>query len=108
MKTAIILVILLLLMLPALHAETASLDATLSAEDKAQFDEILKPVMKIYNFVKYIASVVAGMFLLYAGIAYMTSGSDPRKRDQAKNTAAYVILGLIIIWAAPLIVNLLI
>jgi multisubunit Na+/H+ antiporter MnhB subunit len=35
----------------------------------------------------------------------MTSGSDPKKREDAKNMAMYVIIGLIVIWAAPLIVN---
>ncbi|HLC73885.1 MAG TPA: pilin [Candidatus Nanoarchaeia archaeon] len=89
-------------------AESAPIDDEISPEDKAKFDQILEPIFKIYNFIKYIASVVAAIFLLYSGITYMTSGSDPKKRDQAKSTAAYVIIGLIIIWAAPLIVSLLI
>ena len=57
---------------------------------------------------KYIVSIVAAIFLLYAGISYMTSGSDPRKRDLAKGIATYVVIGLLIIWAAPMIVNLLV
>ena len=43
-----------------------------------------------------------------AAITYMTSGSDPRKRDQAKSIASYVVIGLIVIWAAPAIVGLLV
>lgn len=80
-------------------------DSDLSDDDKATFDEILEPVMKIYNFVKYAATVLAVVVLLFAGVSYMTSGSDPRKREQSKNMAMYVIIGLIVIWAAPLIVN---
>ena len=78
---------------------------TISAQDKQTFDSILSPVMKIYNFVKYAATILAVMVLLFAGITYIISGSDPAKREQAKNMAMYVIIGLVVIWAAPLIVN---
>jgi len=77
----------------------------ISPQDKATFDEILEPVMKIYNLVKYSATVIAVMVLLFAGITYITSAGDPRKREQAKNMATYVVIGLIVIWAAPMIVN---
>ena len=89
------------------HAQ-ADLDTTISAEDKAKFDEILTPVEKIYNFIKYAASLVAVIALLFAGISYMFSGNDIRKRDTAKNMATYVVIGLVVIWAAPFVVNLLI
>ncbi len=100
--------VLVLLFLPVVLADSANLNVPLDAGDKAQFDSILTPVMKIYNFVKYIASVIAAIALLFAGISYMTSGQDPKKRETSKNIAMYVIIGLVIIWAAPLIVQLLI
>jgi len=78
---------------------------TISAQDKATFDQILLPVMKVYNLVKYTATVVAVVVLLFAGLTYMTSGADPGKREKAKNMAMYVVIGLIVIWAAPLVVN---
>lgn len=78
---------------------------TISDQDKATFDHILEPVMKVYNLVKYVASVIAVVILLFAGITYMTSGSDPGKREKAKNMAMYVIIGLFVIWAAPMVVN---
>ncbi len=77
----------------------------ISNEDKEAFDEILEPVMKIYNLVKYSASVLAVIVLLFGGITYMTAGGNPAKREQAKNIVMYVIIGLIVIWVAPLIVN---
>ena len=77
----------------------------ISDDDKATFDQILEPVMKIYNLVKYSASVIGVVVLLFAGLTYMTSGSNPGKREQAKNMTMYVIIGLIVIWAAPLLVN---
>jgi len=78
---------------------------SISAQDKASFDQILSPVMKIYNLVKYSATVLAVVVLLFAGVTFMTSGSDSGKRQQAKNMGMYVVIGLIVIWAAPLIVN---
>ena len=99
----ILVALLLFLVMPTLVAAYDFEDP--SDEDKAAFDEILEPVLKIYNFVKYIASVIAVVILLFAGVSYMISGSDPKKRDTAKSMAMYVIIGLIVIWAAPLIVN---
>lgn len=78
---------------------------TISPEDQATFDQILQPVMKIYNLVKYIASVIAVVVLLLAGINYIMGGADPKKRDNAKSMAMYVVVGLVIIWAAPFVVN---
>lgn len=78
-----------------------------SAADK-RFDQILTPIKTIYDLVKYSVTVIAGLLLLYAGITYMTSGSDPRKREQAKNILMYVIIGLIVIWAAPFLVELIV
>lgn len=80
-------------------------DEKLSDEDKEKFDKMLEPVMKIYQLIKYVATVIAVVILLFAGITYMTSGSDPMKRDKAKNMAMYVVIGLIVIWAAPLVVK---
>jgi type IV secretory pathway VirB2 component (pilin) len=80
-------------------------DDDLSSADQAAFDQMLSPVMKIYSFVKYAASVIAVVVMLFAGIAYMVSGSDIKKRDNAKNMAGYVVMGLLVVWAAPLGVN---
>jgi hypothetical protein len=83
-------------------------DEGISAEDEAAFDEILEPVIKIYNFVKYIATIIAALVLVSAGLTFMLSGGDPSKREQAKNMVLYVIFGLILIWVAPLIVGFLV
>lgn len=99
--------ILALLLSPTL-VSAVDLNTTITPDDKAQFDNILVPVMKIYNFVKYAASAIAVIALLFAGISYMMSGNDPKKRENSKSVAAYVLIGLVIIWAAPFVVNLLI
>ena len=80
----------------------------LSAEDEAAFDEILDPIMDIYNFIKYIATAIAAFVLVGAGIMFMMSGSDPSQRNKAKGMVTYVVIGLVIIWIAPLIVGFLV
>ena len=77
-----------------------------SAASNQDFDEILKPLQTIYDLAKYAATIIAGLVLLFAGITYITSGSDPGKREKAKNMVMYVIIGLMVIWAAPFVVKL--
>ncbi len=76
------------------------------AADDSDFEEILKPLTTIYNLVKYAATIIAGLVMLFAGVTYISSGSDPGKREKAKNMVMYVIIGLIVIWAAPFVVDL--
>ena len=105
-KTFSIFGIIFLLSIFALNIVVAiDFNEDISNSDKETFDEILEPVMKIYNLVKYSATVLAVMILLFGGITYMTAGSNPAKREQAKNVVMYVVIGLIVIWIAPLIVN---
>ncbi len=77
-----------------------------SAATEADFEEILQPIQTIYDLVKYTATVISGLVMLFAGITYIASGSDPGKREKAKNMVMYVIVGLIVIWAAPFVVEL--
>jgi len=77
-----------------------------SASDKATFDKILEPVMKVYGLLKYGATAVAAIFLVIAGISWMASGDDIKKRDSAKGKVGLIIGGMAVIWAAPFIVNL--
>jgi len=102
MKWIGIMIVLLVIVTPLVCA----LDIPAPTEDeKTQFKELLEPVFRVYNLIKYVASVIAMVALLIAGITYMTSGADPKKRDQAKQMATYVVIGLFVIWAAPLLVN---
>jgi len=78
----------------------------ISAASQSDFEEILEPIQTIYDLVKYTATVISGLVMLFAGILYITSGSDPGKREKAKNMVMYVIIGLIVIWAAPFVVEL--
>ena len=76
------------------------------AASTATYDQILQPIQAVYDLIKYAVTIIAGLVLLFAGITYIASGSDPGKREQAKSMIMYVIIGLAVIWAAPLIVKL--
>lgn len=106
MKWLAVVFVLVLAFMPAVLA--VDFDQEISAEDQATFDGILQPVMKIYNFIKYAATVLAVLFLIFAGVTFITSGGDQAKREQAKAMATYIVVGLIVIWIAPLIVGFLV
>jgi len=78
----------------------------ISASSNDDFEDILKPLETIYDLVKYAATIIAGLMMLFAGITYILSGSDPGKREKAKSMVMYVIIGLMVIWAAPFVVSL--
>lgn len=101
-----ILLLMLLSITPLISA--APFDQEISDEDKETFDGILSPVMKIYNLIKYTATILATLFFLFVGITFITSGNDRRTRDSAKTMATYIIIGLIVIWISPLLISYLI
>ena len=102
-KGLLVNVLVLMMVMPG--ALAIDLDQPPSPDEKAKFDQILSPVMKIYNLVKYSATAIAGLMLVFAGISYMSSGSDPRKRDTAKSTASFVLIGLVLVWATPALIG---
>jgi len=107
MKLAPILFLLLLLVTLATPLVAAEIDfnGNLTQEEEDTFDAILAPVMKVYNFIKYAASVAGVLMLVFAGITFVTAGGESGKKEKAKNMAIGVVIGLIIIWVAPLIVE---
>jgi cytochrome c biogenesis protein CcdA len=90
----------------ALFAAMFVMQIALATAANATYDQILQPVQAIYDLIKYSVTIIAGLVMLFAGITYITSGSDPGKREQAKNMVMYVLIGLAVIWAAPLVVKL--
>jgi len=77
----------------------------LTPEEEQQFDQILAPVMKIYTFVKYAATIIGVLAMVFAGLTFITAGGEQMKKEKAKNMAIGVIIGLGVIWVAPLVVR---
>ncbi|MBD3268549.1 hypothetical protein GF373_17915 [bacterium] len=86
----------------AAHAQSAMPPSNI---DTSGFDNVLEPVWKVYGLIKYVATAIAAIVLVIAGISFMTSGTDIGKRDKAKNMIAFVVVGLGVIWVAPYIVQ---
>ena len=105
MKKGLINIILGVLSVFLVIFSSSPVRAAISPTDQATFDQILQPVLRIYDFVKYAATVVAALFLVFAAISYMTSGSDQKKRDSNKFMIGSIVFGLVIIWATPFIIN---
>ena len=103
-KILVLLILGVLFVIPGVFA-AVSFNSTLTPAEEAQFDQILAPVLKIYNFIKYAATVAGVLMLVFAGISFVTSGAEVSKKERAKNMAVGVIIGLIVIWIAPLVVN---
>ena len=43
--------------------------------------------------------------LVFAGVTFITAGGDTGQKEKAKNMAMGVVIGLIIIWIAPTVVE---
>lgn len=103
MKQLLAIGLLLLCLAPQVLA--VDFNAELSDEDKATFDGILEPVMNVYNFIKYAATVIAVIAMIFAGLGYIINANDQGKREASKKAIGYIVIGLIIIWVAPLVVQ---
>ncbi len=66
---------------------------------------ITEPINKIYDLVKTVISVLGALALTFAGATYMLSGSNIQNREAAKSMASYTVVGLVLVWVAPLIVS---
>ena len=59
----------------------------------------------VVTLLRQIAGAVAMVMLSYAGVAFMTSSSDPSKHKEAKTMLEYVILGIIVVIMAAYVVG---
>ena len=68
-------------------------------------NDITAPITKIYDLVKNIVSILGIIAITVAGAMYMFSGSNIQSRENAKSMVSYAIIGLVLVWVAPLMVN---
>lgn len=50
-------------------------------------------------------SIIAVLFIIYAGFQVVIGGGDEEKTKKAKNTITYVVVGIIIMWLSYSIVR---
>lgn len=62
-------------------------------------------IENLINGFLFFSGTVAMVFIIYAGIKYLTSGGDPKQVEGAKKTLTYAIIGLIVVLSAFFIIN---
>lgn len=67
--------------------------------------ELIPAIKTIVNLFLTLVGIAAGIFLMIAGVRYITSGSDPDGQTKAKHQILYAVIGLIVIGLAAAIVN---
>ena len=72
---------------------------------ESNVNDIVAPITKIYNLVKGVVSVLGIIAITVAGAYYMFSGSNIQARENAKSMVAYSVVGLVLVWVAPILVN---
>lgn len=97
-KIGIVLLV-LMLALPAVLAQ----DVELTAEQQEAKEKLENAVWVIYDIFKYVATAAGALLIAFSGLKFMSSGNDPMQRNQAKTWITYIIIGLILIWLAPVI-----
>lgn len=75
------------------------------AADEADLAKIKEPLDRVYSVVQALVSVIGMIVITFAGFKFMSSGENLQARESSKNMLAYAIIGLLIIWVAPFLVN---
>jgi len=71
----------------------------------ASVSDVTAPITKIYDLIKGVVSVIGIIAITIAGAMYMFSGSNIQSRENAKNMVSYAIVGLVLVWIAPVMVG---
>ena len=87
------LVLFLVLGLPFVHAADADLD------------KIKEPLNRVYSVVQALVSVVGVIVISFAGFKFMVSGENVQARESSKQMLSYAVVGLMVVWMAPFLVN---
>jgi type IV secretory pathway VirB2 component (pilin) len=75
------------------------------ADSTGDIASITEPLNRIYDLVKGVVSVGAVLILTFAGVKFMVSGDNMQAREGSKSMLTYAVLGLVIVWVAPLLVG---
>lgn len=67
--------------------------------------DIISISENIGGFLMIIGGILAGIAVIWAGIIYMTSGSNPTRVKEAKDMLKAALIGALIIFGVGVIVN---
>ena len=75
-------------------------------KDPGSNTDVAGIIGKVITWVLGLVGAIAVLFIIYAGILYVTSSGNKERIEQAKQTLTYAVIGLIVIVLAGVIVNL--
>lgn len=87
--------------IPINYVRASDFDQPINDQEKALFKEMFKPLLSLFNMIKFLASIVAGVYLSWGAVNLMTAGDDFKKRETAKQKLSFAVLGMMIIWGVP-------
>lgn len=67
--------------------------------------EAMALIVRLINWALYLAGGLAVIYIVYAGIMYITAGDDQAKADAAKGTITYAIIGIVVVALSFVIIN---
>ena len=73
--------------------------------DPTKFPNLASVVTNLMPILYAVAGVILFIFLILGGFDYLTSMGDPKKAESGKNKITYAILGFIIIFITPWLVQ---
>lgn len=79
--------------------------AMVAAQSPGNITTITEPITRIYDLVKAVVSILGIIAITIAGAHYMFSGNNIQTRENAKSMASYAVVGLVLVWVAPLVVT---
>ncbi len=91
----------LIINIPLISVRAGDFDQPVSDQEKQLFKEMFKPLLSLFNMIKFLASIVAGVYLSWGAVNLMTAGDDFKKREMAKQKLSFAVLGMMIIWGIP-------
>lgn len=66
---------------------------------------LLEIIVRVINTVLLIGGALAVLAIIYAGVMYLTAGENTDQTEKAKKTITWTIIGMVMIAASILIVN---
>jgi uncharacterized membrane protein len=66
---------------------------------------VMEIIKAITSLIATIGSGIAVLMIVWAGIVYMTAGSDEEKTRNAKKTIQWALIGIAVIWSAKFLVD---
>ncbi len=81
------------------------LNDDLSSREQRSLQKMFQPIVKLFNLIKYLGSILAGVMLAWGSVNLMTSGDDFKKRKESKEKLTMTMIALGVLWTIPLFLD---